>query len=89
MKINGKREDKVTEGKIKITDHKEENPIFNHEIWPGLKQLHSWNKAAEAFDKINMDFFNFYNRDCDTTFCHSNSEVFSKVRNQIWEDKRP
>lgn len=30
MKINGKREDKVTEGKIKITDHKEENPIFNH-----------------------------------------------------------
>ena len=50
-KVNSKREDKVTEGKMEITDHKEEyQEIFNHQIW--LTQLPSWNNKAECLTAL-------------------------------------
>lgn len=50
-KVNIKREDKVTEGQMETTDHKEEyQEIFNHQIW--LTQPPSWNNKVEYLTEL-------------------------------------
>lgn len=50
-KVNNKREDKVTERQMEITDHKEEyQEIFNHQIW--LTQPPSQTNKAECLTEL-------------------------------------
>lgn len=70
-KVNPNRKDKVTEGQMEITDHKEEHQeIVNHQTW--LTQPPGWNKETKCLTELTQVYLP-ENGGSDTAFCHSNS----------------